>query len=79
MQSWLVQAARDKGSSPMASNGKEQSESSVLEVHKQKHHIVFTFHRERRLISLSVTAPILVIAVKIGFFSVLLHHSNTAA
>lgn len=67
MQSWLVQAARDKGSSPMASNGKEWSEGPVLEVHKQKHHIVFIFHHEKRLISLSGTAPILVVAVKIGF------------
>lgn len=47
MQSWLVQAARDKGSSPMANNGKEWSESPALEVHKQKHHIVFIFHHEK--------------------------------
>lgn len=51
MQSWLVQAARDKGSSPMASNGKGWSESPVLEVHKQKYHTVFIFHHEKRLIS----------------------------
>lgn len=67
MQSWLVQAARDKGSSPMASNGKEWSESPALEVHEQKHHIVFIFHYEKRLISQSGIAPILVIAFKIGF------------
>lgn len=67
MQSWLVQAARDKGSSPMASNWKEWSESPVPEMHKQKHHIVFIIHHEERLISLSGTAPILVVAVKIGF------------
>lgn len=47
MQSWLVQAARDKGSSPKANNGKEWSESPALEVHKQKRQIVFIFHHEK--------------------------------
>lgn len=45
MQSWLVQAARDKGSSPM---DKQWEESPLLHVHKQKDHIVFIFHHEEK-------------------------------